>query len=149
MKFKRVVQGIDVINKCFRGGLQALGSNSTKVRPTNTRNCNGSIDIDSCLANANPNDSRWDYIVGYGQKVYYIEIHPASTSEVGTVIKKLNWLKNWLNQDGRPIKTVFDQQHTAYHWIASGRITILKNSVYARRLAQSGLDIPKAHLVLQ
>lgn len=149
MSFKQIIQSIHTISKCFRNGLQALGSNSSKLRPADTRNCKGSIDIDSCLAVSNPNDSRWDYMVGYDQNVYFIEIHPAYTSEVDTVINKLVWLKGWLNQDGLPIKLSFEPQNTAYHWIASGKITILKNSVYARRLAQSGLDIPKSYLKLQ
>lgn len=149
MSFKQIIQGIHTISKCFRNGLQALGSNSSKLKPADTRNCKGSIDIDSCLATSSPNESRWDYMVGYDRKVYFIEVHPAYTSEVDTVINKLVWLKDWLNQDGLPIKLGFESQNMAYYWIASGKITILKNSVYARRLAQSGLDIPKSYLKLQ
>lgn len=149
MKFKQLIQGIHTINTCFRNELQALGNNSSKIQPADTRKCEGSIGMDSCLAKTNPNDSRWDYAVGYDQKIYYIEIHPASTSEVDTVIKKLFWLKTWLNEDGLPVKSAFDDKSATYHWIASGKIAILKNSLYARRLAQSGLNIPKKQLTLQ
>lgn len=148
MSFKNAIQSIEQISQCYRTGLQALGSSSSKVKPTVPRSCKGSVDMDACLVATDPNASRWDYIVGYNSKVFYIEIHPASSSEVDAVINKLNWLKTWIEQAGTPIREISNQSGS-YHWIASGKVTILKNSVYARRLAQVGLDIPKTYLTLQ
>jgi hypothetical protein len=137
---------IDEIKDCYERGLQALGNNSTKVLPKDTRLCKWSIDLDSCLLEDYPNAHRWDYVICYGTRAYFLEVHPASTSEVSRVIQKMQWLKDWLNNQGQEINKI--RAKKAFHWVYTNKFGITKNSRYARRLAQAGLGLPKRQLRL-
>ena len=65
MSFVDAVQRMPEIAECLKTGLQALGSNSSKVEVTSTRSLKGSVDIDTCLKRLYPSDPRWDYVFGY------------------------------------------------------------------------------------
>ncbi len=147
MSFAEAVRRTNDIAQCLKAGLQALGTNSKKISvPKNqTRNLEGSVDLDNCVKNKYPNDQRWDYVFGYRSRVYYVEIHPAGTSEVGVVIAKLNWLKQWRKQ-----ALAFESlgNKSSYHWISSNGIKITKNSKYSRRLAAAGIAGPHSRLDL-
>lgn len=67
----------------------------------------------------------------------FVEIHPADTSNVNEVIKKAEWLKQWLKTKAPNLKALAPN-HT-YYWIPSGRCNILKNSPQYKRLAQSNV----------
>lgn len=43
-----------------------------------------------------PNASRWDYAIGYDQKAWFVEVHPANTSNVKEMLKKVEWLESRL-----------------------------------------------------
>lgn len=80
----------------FCKGLQALdNADKAKIEPQNTSHLDGSANIDACLKKQYPESSRWDYAVAYNGTVYFIEIHPPN--EIKEVVKKLHWLKNWLD----------------------------------------------------
>src|SRR5574341_1469096 len=134
MGFAEAIRQFTDTANCLRPGLRALGANSRKILvPRNlTRGLEGSVDIDNCVRGRYPNDSRWDYVFGYRGYVYYVEIHPASTSAVGVVIAKLNWLKRWRMQS-----TALEhlRNQSSYHWVASNGINITRNSKYSRMLA--------------
>lgn len=87
MSFQKGVQIIPGIRDCYRKGLQALGNYSNKIVPGNTRNCSGSVDLDNCLHPSKPKDPRWDYIIGYGNQAYFVEVHSAS-GQVSKVLQK-------------------------------------------------------------
>ena len=91
--FESIVQAIPAIASAYRDGLQALESKDAgKVKPQNPRNLSGSVYLDKCLEKTNPHDARWDYVIGYCEKAYFVEVHPANTSNVDEVVKKKNWL---------------------------------------------------------
>ena len=100
-----VVQTTDLGASAFRYGLHALGNDSSKVQFASTRSLVGSVALDNALQARYPNDPRWDYGIGLKksarESAVWIEVHPASTSEVTTVLNKLRWLKNWL-KNARP-----------------------------------------------
>lgn len=146
MSFRETVQGIDQINDCPQAGLQALGSNSKAVVPANARQCQGSVDLDGCLQTQYPNAPRWDYLIGYAGRAYFVEVHPATTRNVDEVINKLRWLKNWLETTGAALKPIRGEQ--PYRWVASGKVAILAGSPQARRLAEAGLSLPKRQVHL-
>ena len=75
MNFADAVRSTPEIAECLKTGLQALGSNSEKIRETSTRSLEGSVDIDTCLRRIYPNAPRWDYIFGYKDRIYYVEVH--------------------------------------------------------------------------
>jgi len=147
MTFAKAVRQTMDLKPCLKVGLQALGANSKKISvPKNeTKNLEGSVDLDTCVKNKYPNDRRWDYVLGYRSRVYYVEIHPAGTSEVGVVIAKLSWLKQWRKQSSA-LESLHNK--SSYHWIASKGINITKNSKYRRMLDMAGIVGPCSRLDL-
>lgn len=125
MSFQKVVQSLPDIGNCFEKGLQALGNYSTKILPTNPRNCSGSVDLDKCLQVSQPQASRWDYIIGYNDESYFAEVHSAS-GQVSKVIEKTNWLRNWLKNEGEPVAKIHHKGKN-FHWIPTNGVKIIGN----------------------
>lgn len=138
--------GIQSITNCYQPGLQALGKNSKKVKPQNSRICCGSVDLDSCLKAALPNDPRWDYIICYNEQIYFVEVHPASTSQVQKMIDKANWLKRWLVNEGAPLAE--RSADVPFQWVGTKDIAVFTGTTYARKLITAGIALPKRELVL-
>lgn len=128
----------------FRKGLSAVkGSEREKFVFPDTRRLTGSIDIDSATKEIYPEDNRWDYAVEYADETFFIEVHPCSTSDVGTVIKKVRWLKSWLKTKAPDIDILKPKDKPAYHWIATGGVAITKGSKYERMLALNNIQIAR------
>ena len=146
MNFTEAVQSVPEIAECLKNGLQALGSNSNKIRVRVTRDLAGSIDIDTCLKNLYPNAHRWDYVFGYRDRVYYVEVHPAdNTRKVEEIIAKLGWLKQWRTRSARRLEDLEGQ--STYHWISTGRtLSSIKRGKYLQILAQNGIRGPDSVL---
>lgn len=123
----------------FRPGLQALGSNSNYISAQDTRAIEGSVDIDSCLLNLYPNSPRWDYIIGYSGKVYFIEIHPATDGKVDLIIRKSKWVRTWIDQNLKEFNIL---KKEPFLWVASGKVSILRGSNKARLLAKAKISFP-------
>ena len=137
MSFRDDVMATADISSCFCSGLGGVKrSERSYFIFSDTRKIDGSVDIDSCIRSLCPQDNRWDYVVGYDGKTYFVEIHPANTSEVDVMISKLTWLKRWLRDQSSPLRGT-------YHWVASGKVAIAKGSPQARKLAISGIFGPK------
>jgi hypothetical protein len=96
--FREAVQATQEIENCYHGGLRALGAHSGKIELAHAKQCGGSVNIDDCVQEKYPNDNRWDYAFAYNKRVFFVEVHTASTGEVSTVLRKLGWLKDWLVQ---------------------------------------------------
>jgi len=144
-KFKTAVAATPDLTNCYQPGLKGLGIHSTKIILDNTILCEGSVDIDTCVTAKYPNDSRWDYCLSYKGKTYFAEVHTANTREVGVVLKKLQWLKDWLISSAPELNKLKAKQ--PYYWVQSGNYSILPNSKQERRMAQAGLKpIPKLYL---
>lgn len=140
--FKSIVQAIPAIAGAYREGLQALESKDAgKVKPQNPRKLSGSVYLDKCLKTTNPHDARWDYVIGYSEKAYFVEVHPANTSNVNEVVKKKKWLDVWLKTNALDLKAMM--AGTSYYWIASGKVAILPNSPQARKIAKNKLVLCK------
>jgi hypothetical protein len=105
-----------------------------------------SVFLDECLAKTDPNGSRWDYIIGYKDEAIFVEVHSAKTDEVATVIKKLNWLKLWLINDGIEVNKI--KAKHCFHWLQSSKFDLIKNSKQYRLASQNGI-LPKPKLVLE
>ncbi|KOR37750.1 MULTISPECIES: hypothetical protein [Planktothricoides] len=137
MSFTEAIKNNPLLANYLKSGLKALGSNSSKVKPEDTKKCEGRVDIDMALQSKYPNEPRWDYAIGYDGKTHFIEVHPADTSEVQSVLNKLHWLKNFLSQDAPQL----NQEPKSFHWVASSGNHILPNSSQARKLAKSGIKV--------
>ena len=138
-KFKDAALATTEVKDCYREGLQALGKHSSKVLLSNSRKAEGSIEIDACVARKYPNDNRWDYALGYDSEAYFVEVHTANTSEVSTVLRKLQWLKDWLYSEAPEIYRIKAKSRTPYYWVLSKKFAIQKHSKQYRILAQNGL----------
>ena len=134
-KFELAVTNTPNIAGGYKNGLQAFGRNSSFVEVDDTKKLEGSVDIDECTKELYPDEPRWDYALGYGGKAYFIEVHPASTSDVKTVIEKAKWLDGWLNAKAKELKAL--KAGNNLYWVASGKVNILRTSRQYRMLMQS------------
>ncbi len=129
---------------CYRPGLGAVeGKDKKYFTISNTRLIEGSIYIDICskkIAYKNPN--RWDYMIGYNKKLYFVEIHPASTGEVSLVLKKFEWLKEFISCLSNELKTKILITNNPFIWVATNGVHIIPTSPQARLLAKSGISGP-------
>jgi len=143
VNFVDAVRSTPEIANGLKAGLQALGANSNKVKGYVPRDLKGSVDIDTCLKYLYPNDPRWDYVFGYKNNIYYVEVHQGKISEVESVIAKFNWLRRWCQ--GTKLEDLKDR--STYHWVSTkGTDTIRKGSRHRRRLDQNGIHGPSSGL---
>lgn len=122
--FRTAVESTPDVQTGFKPGLSALGQHSNKIQAKQKSQFNGSLDIDTCTTHLYPNDNRWDYAFSYKSEVYFVEIHSAQTNEVKTVIRKLEWLKNWLRNQAPEIQALTVKKRIPYYWIQSKNFQI-------------------------
>lgn len=139
LTFFDAVKSCDEIKDAFKPGFLALKANSKVLYAENTKLINGSVDIDEAVKAHRPNEARWDYVVGYANEAYFIEVHPANTSNVEEMVKKVTWLKNWLETKAPNLKAL--NKNEVYYWVPSGKVKILKGSVQDRKIAANHLQI--------
>lgn len=139
--FKEAVKNTPDIKDNYCSGLQAIKGNERKmIVSKDTKDLSGSVDIDSALKANDPYGARWDYAIGYEDKAYFVEVHPANTSNVQEMINKVDWLKKWLKEKATKLKEI---GQTPYYWIPSGNYSISKGSPQERKLSQNGISIKK------
>lgn len=137
--FQVAVENTEEVKNGFRVGKQAIKSaDRSKVDAAESKKLQGSLDIDSQVKALYPMDPRWDYALSYADKIYYLEVHPAETSEIDKVVSKVKWLKNWLKTKATKINELPKAEHP-YIWIQSGRYAILPTSKDKMKLSVSGI----------
>jgi hypothetical protein len=139
MSFKQAVEATPDVATGYNIGLTALGAYKSKISVSDTRLLQGSIDIDDCTKEKYPEENRWDYAFAFNDEVIFIEVHTANTSEVRVVLKKLQWLKDWLNQQAPEIKKLKTNKRPPFYWIQSKGFAIPKTSPQYRLIVTSGL----------
>lgn len=146
MNFIDAVKSSPKIAECLKNGLQALGAHNSKISVRETRDLVGSVDIDTCLKRHHQNAPRWDYVFGYKDRVYYVEVHPAdNTRKVREVTAKLQWLKQWRKLSAKNLESLENQ--STYHWISTGKtVSSIKRGKYLQILAQNGIRGPDSVL---
>lgn len=142
MTFKSAVEATPDLQGAWRAGLQALRRiDKQHVDAEDSRRLSGSVDLDSALAVKCPYAPRWDYAIGHrptnanGEMVYWVEVHPASGAEVGVVLAKLAWLKQWLQESAPRLQAI----RKAFVWISSGKTSFTLSSPQRKRFALLGL----------
>lgn len=161
MTFKKAVEDAPYpVNRAYHRGKQALeNKHRGKVSCTDSRRLTGSIFLDSALEKVPgyADKPRWDYGLGYkpekgkGQEcAVWVEVHSAKTSEVSAVLKKLQWLRDWLNTEAEQLRkmTLLAKDGFRFVWIASSRVDIPLNSPKARLLNTKGISKPQKRLSL-
>lgn len=150
MTFRKAVAGAN-LHEAFREGKQAL-SNTHRTLVDGRGRFTGSINLDEALGRAQPDVSRWDYGLGYRsgpERAVWVEVHPAHTGEVDTVIRKLRWLREWLHIQGRDLEGMSMAGHgSPWWWVATNGVHITKTSPQARLLAKEGLPMPRERAIL-
>ncbi len=139
LSFKEAVEATKDIETCYQAGLKALGKYSGKISVKDPKKLCGSVDIDSCVAKKYPQSNRWDYAICYDGSVFFVEVHSANTGEVSTVLRKLQWLKDWLVAEAPEVNNLKVKYTAPYYWIQSNGNHILPNSPQARQVALKGL----------
>lgn len=143
MNFTDAIRSISEIAQCLKNGLQALErQDKDRIQYNSSRDIKGSVYIDKCLEKRYPNEPRWDYVIGYKNRVFYVEVHPAdNTRKVREVLGKLEWLKNWLKHSAKKLGELEDG--STYHWISTGKTnSSIKRGKYRQILAQKGIRGP-------
>ncbi|MDE0686977.1 MAG: hypothetical protein OXI61_02310 [Candidatus Poribacteria bacterium] len=147
MNFIEAIQNSPEIAICLENGLQALERrDKNKVNMNSSRDLKGSVYIDKCLERRYPNSPRWDYVFGYKDQIYYVEVHPAdNTRKVREVTAKLRWLKQWRGGSAQSLEDL--ERQSTYHWISTGRTaSSVKRGRYLQILAQNGIRGPDSVL---
>lgn len=134
------------IREAYRSGLQALRrADAVKIKPGDRYKVDGSVDMDSTLKALYPEANRWDYAIGYNAKVCFVEVHPAYTTEIDTMVRKFRWLMEWLKEKA-PRLDAIPRMTPAYVWIQSGKSAILPTARQSKILASIGLPRPRMQL---
>lgn len=159
MSFKDAVrEAPSPVEKAYQAGKQALKKEHRKlVNCAETRRITGSIDLDSTLTKVPEYASkpRWDYGLGYKsttglEQAIWIEVHSATTREVSAVLRKLRWLRDWLEENADRLNrlTRLANSDIRFVWIASGSVKITPNSRQSKLLSKSGISPIRRHLNL-
>lgn len=143
MTFKEAVEKTSHLEMVYQPGLQALrAQDRPHIAAENTRMLTGSVDVDNALRQIDPHGNRWDFAIAYQhanrteEVIYWLELHTASDSEVKVVIKKAQWLLNWLKDAGK-LLAKFERDIV---WISSGLTSFTLSSPQKRQMAQMGLQ---------
>ncbi len=153
MRFKEAVESTPGLEQAYQPGLQAIKrGDHCHISCHDSRMVTGSVDLDSALATTRPNDPRWDYGVGVASRtrsetIVWIEIHPADSHHVDEVLRKYNWLKDWLRSAPR-LKTMSGKCLECF-WIASGPVALQRHSPQLRKLKGQGLRFAGGHLQIR
>lgn len=141
-KFEAAVNATPKLRGALKPGLGALrAEDKPHIKPHDTRSLLGSVDVDKALKASQPNANRWDFVIGYehGNRdepvLYWIEIHTGSDSEFKVVLRKFEWLLDWMKGDGKFL-AAFEREIV---WIASGATSFTAASRQRRIMAQKGL----------
>jgi len=154
MTFRNAVaQAPGPVADAYQPGKQALGPYRDRIQCSNPHRFTGSINLDAALSTAFPDAPRWDYGIGFqknGREVaLWIEVHPASTSDVDNVLAKLEWLKLWLRREADALwRLTIRNDGQQYVWIATGGVHIRPGTPQARRLQTAGLNLPRDRIRL-
>jgi len=127
-------------------GLQALKpADRERVGPEEPRRLEGSVDLDEQMTGSEPDAPRWDYAVAYDQRVWFIEVHPASsTGTIDEVVKKARWLRTKITSTSLPDRS------EGLFWISTDRVTShLSFSRRKRQLQVVGVFGPMRRLDLR
>jgi hypothetical protein len=142
MSFRDAARACEQIRLHLREGLQGLRAvDRSRVTSATPRNLRGSANVDQATRRQYPNDARWDYVVGFRQgatndSAIWVEVHPASsTASVGEVLRKLDWLKEWLKTDGKSLA----QLPSIFVWLATDSVAFRSGSSSRRKIAEAGV----------
>lgn len=153
MTFKEAVSTVRGLRDSCLEGLGAIENSHTGlIRCGDPRQLRGSLNLDWELRTYYPNAARWDYGVAAsaqtgGERIFWIEVHPASSGHVDQILSKHRWLMEWLANDGRALRDCSSRHE--FHWVGTGRAFPPGTGPGMRRVAQAGIKGPTRILSIQ
>lgn len=122
-----------------QSGLGAMKREHRKyINVPDTQLIGCTVDLDKATEKAYPSANRWDYALEYEGNMFFIEIHPAVTSEIACMIQKVDFVTEWLKNNAPevlelPKKEVGPRQ---FYWVSSGRtdLRLSPNSPQRKKL---------------
>ena len=139
-KFEDVIKTVTDIADAYCPGVKALGAYTAYVKTKLPRLIEGSVDIDACTEKLYPNANRWDYVISFKGKAYYLEVHPATAGEVRNVVAKKAWLVDWLGKKAKALDA-YPSAKQKFTWVPSGKFGLSKTSREYRMIATRGLRL--------
>ena len=145
MNFIQAVKGTTKLAGGLKKGLQALERrHRKKIQVGDLHQLKGSVNIDDCLKQECPEDPRWDYVFGYKNKIYYVEVHRAKgVEDADSIKKKMQWLKDWRKKHATALDNL--ERSSEYHWVSTNRIKMIGR--YPKQLVENGI-LPQSRLDL-
>ncbi|MDE5877324.1 MAG: hypothetical protein K2H47_07510 [Muribaculaceae bacterium] len=123
----------------FGSGLGAVkGSDRKYIKVPDTKLLGGSVALDEATKKTCPHDNRWDYAIEYDENTFFIEVHPASSSEIECVIQKVKFVIKWLKDNAPEFLTLAQKTRIReFYWVSSGKtdLRIVPGSQQGRKLA--------------
>lgn len=142
MTFKEALEATPDVKDSWRKGLKALrAEDKPHVEAEDTRRLRGSADIDAALLKKEPYANRWDFGISYQHEdraeevIYWTEMHTASDSQISVVIRKAQWLLNWLKTSAPKLNS-FEREII---WVSSGATSMSPTDPKRKQMAQAGL----------
>ena len=134
---RRALKASSFLQGKVRDGLDAVKSAHHKyiderIRPEFA----DTLDLDVAMKGDNPQENRWDYLLGHreGDMVVGLEPHSAKKDQITTIINKkaaaVTQLGPHLEKRGRV---------AAWLWVASGAVYFADTETARRRLDQNGI----------
>jgi hypothetical protein len=148
--FQRAVEATPDIATGFHSDLSGIEKKEDRKRITlsDASLLEGSVDIGTCTKDKYPNANRWDNALFYKGKAYYVEFHPLHLKEIGIVMKKRQWLKDWL-RDEAPALNALKRSVPPFFWVNTSKKNLIPiNSKECRAMAQKGLLPVRGYLNL-
>lgn len=96
-----------------------------------------SIDLDSALKSAHPEQNRWDYLLGHAPSAQLIAVEPhtAGQDQITTIIAKRAAAREQLRDHLRE-----GEQVHGWLWVASGKVQFADTEKARRLLDQNGIQ---------
>lgn len=133
-----ICKSSSTLSPWFKPGFQAIKKEYRgKIKVSDTKLLGGSVDFDMALQQGNEKENRWDYGFDYEGNLIFIEFHPAQTSEIKCIIKKVEFTEGWLKNNCPEILSLpkFEKGNRQFYWVATNNVGILGSSNIARRFA--------------
>lgn len=133
---RSVCEKSSILRPYLNVGLGAFDNNERKkIKVPSTSRLNCSVNLDNAAKSTYSHENRWDYALDYAGKTFFIEIHPAHTSEIDCMVKKVIFVKRWLSLVAPEMLELPGAKE--FYWVSSGTtdLRILPNSTQGRKLA--------------
>ena len=136
--FQRAVETTASIERAFQPGIQALEpADRKRLAEADKQLATGSVFLDAAVRKQYPTANRWDYGIGLGdgkaaEIVLWLEVHHSASGQAELVVKKLEWLKDWLRTSAPEL----DRMPRKFVWLLSNVETNPNDRNRRHRLAE-------------